>query len=113
MLWILVCRVKFKECLDICHRVLHLFILFVINLLNHVDQSNSVLVRNYHIPSTVCFKQQLHIRGAVLQTQIVDICIDLYPCDFLCSDLLALYHILVNFHHVYLIINDWEVSSVQ
>ena len=77
-----------------------------------MKQSNSILVRHYLIPSGVHFQRRLQICRAVLQTKIVDICIDFYPCNFLCSDLLVIYHIIVNFHPVYLILKDRDVSFV-
>ena len=82
LLLILVCRGKFKKCLELCHHALHLLILFVSDVPNYVEQSSYILVRHYLIPCTVCFQHRLQIWGAVLQTQIVDICIAFYPCDF-------------------------------
>ena len=78
-----------------------------------MDQSNSILVCHYLIPYTVCFQQWLQIWGDVLQTQIVDICIDFYPYNFIWSVLLLLYHILVKFHPVYHITKYQDVSFVQ
>ena len=46
----------------------------------------------------------------MLKTQIVDLRIEFYSCDFLFFDLFVLYHILVNFHPVDLIIKERDVS---
>ena len=52
---------KFKEWLGVCYRDLHLLILFVSDVSNHVEQSNYVMVRHYRIPSTVWFQHRLQI----------------------------------------------------